>query len=72
MSQIDGRFYVESVSFTTVTLEPDTSAGSSLHAPAGTGPVQIVVTTRESTADSTFWGATGTCGRFRVIFQKLS
>lgn len=69
MSERWRQFYVTSVSSATVILSPEPSRTPMT--PAGTGIAQITVLTQESTADPAFWGITGTCGRFRVIFEKV-
>lgn len=70
MSERERRFYVTSVSSSTVVLSPEPAV--SPRTPAGTGIAQITVTTTESTADGAFWGATGQCGRFNVYFEKIT
>jgi hypothetical protein len=64
------KAYVTSVSSSTVVLSPDNTKGVG-RAPQGIGIAQITVTTTESTADQTFWGATGQCGRYEVIFRRV-
>lgn len=71
MSQRVARFYATSVSSATVVLSPE-SGVSTPEAPAGTGIQQLTVTTRETTADAAFWGATGSCGRFIVSITRVS
>ena len=68
MAEISTRMYVESVSSATVTLEPEPFARQG----AGQGIATVVVTTREATANAAFWGTTGSCGRYEVIFRKVS
>lgn len=67
--EVRRRFYVTSVSSATVVLSPEPGAIAS--APAGTNIQQLTVTTLESTAAASFWGATGQCGRFEVIVRKV-
>lgn len=67
MSQRTQLFYVTSVSSDTVTLSPHPSEPPSK---AGLGIQQITIKTTESTADATFWGATGTCANIYALFQK--
>ena len=67
MSQRSQLFYVTSVSTDTVVLSPHQAEPPSK---AGLGIQQITVRTTESTADATFWGATGTCSMVLAIFQK--
>jgi len=71
MSRITVPMYVESVSSSTVVLEKRLNE-SQLPAGAGTGIAMITVVTTESTATPGFWGATGGCGFFDVIFVKRS
>ena len=68
MSERIQQFYVTSVSSATVVLSPATHDAPSK---AGLGIQQITLTTTESTADATFWGATGTCANFLVKVTKL-
>lgn len=68
--EIRRRFYVTSVSSTSVVLSPEPSATPSVQ--AGTNVQQVTVTTSESTANAAFWGATGQCGRYEVIVRKVS
>lgn len=68
MAEIKCRMYAESVSSATVTLEPEPFATQL----PGLGIATLVVTTRESTANAAFWGVTGSCGRYEVIFRKVS
>jgi hypothetical protein len=69
--EVRRRFYVTSVSSATVVLSPEPSITPASTQP-GTNVQQITLTTSESTANAAFWGATGTCGRFEVIWRKLS
>ena len=63
------RMYVTSVSSNTVVLSPEAFG---LDAPgAGLGITQVTVKTRESTAEATLWGATGSCGRYDVIIRRV-
>jgi len=67
MSERSQRMYVESVSSSTVRLEPHPNDPES----AGVGIHGITVTTTEATAEGGFWGVTGSCGVFQVIIRKL-
>lgn len=71
MSERSFICYVESVSSSTVTLEPDPTRGETNKAAGGVGIKQIVVSTLESTAEAGFWGATGQCGRYDVIIRRV-
>lgn len=64
------RFYVTSVSSSTVVLSPLTNSDN--HPGAGRGLAQVTVSTTESTAEAAFWGTTGTCGNYEVIIRKVS
>ena len=70
MSMRSRRFYATSVSGTAVLLSPE--PGDPAEVAAGTNIQQITVTTSESTADSNFWGTTGSCARFFVKFEKIT
>jgi hypothetical protein len=67
MSQRTQLTYVTSVSGSTVVPSPHPADPPSK---AGLGIQQVTIKTTESTADPTFYGATGTCANIFVIFQK--
>lgn len=67
--EIRAQMFVESVSSTTVVLEKVLNLAGQ-DAPAGTGIAMITVITKESTADANFWGTTGSCSAFEVIFRR--
>lgn len=69
MSERSRQMTVVAVSGTAVTLTPESNKSHLV--PPGTGIASVAVTTAESTADASFWGATGTCARFQVIFRRI-
>ena len=68
MSERQRLMFVASVSGTAVTLSRHQS---DVGTDGGIGVDAVVVTTRESTADAGFWGTTGSCALFHVIFRKV-
>lgn len=67
MSQRRVRMYVEGVSGTAVTLEKELNDTQG----SGVGIESIALVTTESTAEAGFWGTTGSCAVFEVIFRKV-
>ena len=70
MSEITVPMYVESVSSATVVLEKRINENQVVT--DGTSVAMITVVVQEATAAAGFWGATGTCAQFDVIFRKKS
>ena len=68
MSEKRQRMYVESVSSATVELNTELNDPPSR---GGVGIQNVTVTTFESTAEAGFWGTTGSCSLFEVIFRKV-
>lgn len=69
MAERRAIMYVASVSSATVTLSPDHPYRFANE--TGLGIRKVVVTTNESTAESGFYGTTGSCAVFEVILRRL-
>lgn len=69
MSERRQLMFVESVSSATVELSPLTAIDPI--SKGGVGVASVTVTTFEATAEAGFWGTTGSCERYEVIFRKV-
>jgi hypothetical protein len=69
MAEIQRRFYAAIYGNNAVQLSPE--VGSETY-PNDLGITQINIVTSATTPPTSFWNASGSCGRYNVIIQKIS